>query len=118
MKTPMRNWEIKVSTKSKTLAEFEVPAHKLGSKDIRALLKAIVASGRAGNPETMTLMYVNRRRGEPARLNFAECRQHADLRRGQTGIFCGDWEFYATAMQDADPTVIRWLKRIRRRRDH
>jgi hypothetical protein len=108
-------WEIKLSRKAKILAEFKVPGHKLSGNGLKAFLKAIVASERAGNPESMMLFYVNKRRGEPSRLPFAETCKHEDLKRNRVGFFCGDWECHASAFQKIDASTVKWIKQERER---
>jgi hypothetical protein len=108
-------WEIKVCRKAKILAEFNVPAHKLTKNALEAFLKAVVASERGGAPETIMLFYVNKRRGEPSRIPFAEIRMHEDLEHNRMGYFCGDWECYASATQEIDPSIVAWLKKERHR---
>jgi len=108
-------WEITLKRKAKTLAEFTVPAHKLTGNGLKAFLKAIVASERVGDPESMMLLYLNKRRGEPSRLQFAEIRKHEDLKRRRVGYFCGDWECYASALQEIDASTAAWIKKERDR---
>jgi hypothetical protein len=108
-------WEIKIARKAETLAEFSVPAYKLTKNALHAFLKAIVASERGGPPESMVLFYLNKRRGEPSRLPFAEIRSHEDLEHNRIGYFCGDWECYASAMQEIDPSIVVALKKELRR---
>jgi len=96
-------WNIRVGRKGKLLAHFSVPAHKLmkgGSLDI--FLKAIVVRNRTKTPKQMLPFYVNKSRGLPSHLPFAEVRYCPDLEKRLVGYFCGDWESWATAMQELD----------------
>ncbi len=105
-------WEIRVGRKADILAEFCVPAHKLQKKACEAFLKALVVRYRTDTPEEMLAFYVNKTRGAPDRLPFAEVRNARDLDRRRVGYFCGDWECYAFAMQEIDAGTAEAIKRL------
>ncbi len=103
-------WEIQVGRKNEILAEFSVPGHKLGTNDLKAFLRALVARYRTDDPEVMLLFYVNRRPGNPDRLPFAEVTYEHWLDQHRVGYWCGQWECYATAKQKIDATTADALK--------
>ena len=96
------DWEFKVARKAEVLAEFRVPTHKLQKNTLNAFLKALVVRYRTNTPEEMLAFYVNKTRGTPDHLPFAEVHWCSDLDRKRVGYFCGDWECYASAMQEID----------------
>ena len=98
-------WEIRVGRKSEVLAEIQVPFHKMGEKDIAAFLRALVVRYRTDRPEDMVSFYVNKRRGNPCRLPFADIKPAYQLEQSRVGYFCGDWECYAFAMHEIDETT-------------
>jgi hypothetical protein len=59
----------------------------------------------------MLAFYVNRRRGSPQRLPFADVRWTEDLEHNRVGYFCGDWDCYAMAMQEIDEDIARAVQR-------
>jgi hypothetical protein len=89
-----------------------VPAHKLQRNALEAFLKSLVVRHRTNNPEEMLHYYVNKTRGTPTRLNFAELTPAYDLDRRRVGYFCGEWECYAEAMREIDTEHAEALKRI------
>jgi hypothetical protein len=95
-------WEIKVGRKAKILAEFQVPAHKLQKNALDIFLKALVVRYRTSTPEDMLPYYVNKAKGEPSRLSFADVTYCYDLDRRRVGYCCGDWDCYAFAMQEIE----------------
>jgi hypothetical protein len=110
-------WEIEVCEKAKTLARFQVPAHKLGPNDLASFLRPLVVRGRTNTIAEMMVFYVNRRRGAPNRLPFAEVQPCRNLKRGRVGYWCGDWDCYATAMKKIDKATAAWIrKEIRKNR--
>lgn len=104
-------WEIRVGRKTEVLADFRVPAHKLQENARAAFLKALVVRYRTDTPEEMLAFYVNKTRGAPDRLPFAEVKPCKDLDRRRVGYWCGDWECYAFAMQEIDADHAEFIKR-------
>ena len=103
-------WHIKVASKDSVLEEFDVPAHKLGSREIGTLLRAIVVRHRTETAADMARYYVNNRQGAPSRLPFADIIHSWSEDHQHQGYLCGGWECYATAMQDIGPdaaTIVR-----------
>ena len=92
-------WKIRVGRKSEEIAEFEVPAHKLGSREIDAFLRALVVRYRTTTAEEMIPYYVNGRRGSPYRSSLANMQQCWSDDQREQGKICGDWECYAIATQ-------------------
>jgi len=112
MKLSMHSpWKIKVCEKAKTLAEFQVPAHKLDRKDLAIFLKALVVRSRTDSLEEMIPFYVNKRRGIPDHLSFAEIRRCNKLEQNRLGYWCGNWDCYAVAMQEFDKALIDSVKK-------
>ena len=107
-------WEIRVARKADVLAEFHVPAHKMDVKDLKAFLRAIIVRYRTDSPEDMMHYYVNRRRGHPSRLPFAEVTCVHKLDQQRVGYWCGDWDCYASAMQKIDEAQAQAGKQILR----
>ena len=107
-------WHIKVARKDNVLEEFDVPAHKLGSKEIGTFLRAIVVRYRTETAEDMASYYVNQRRGAPSRLPFAEVSDCYSEDQQHQGYLCGgwEWEWYATAMQDVGPEAATAMREI------
>jgi hypothetical protein len=56
------------------LASFRVPVHKLQRNALSAFLRALVVRYRTDTPEEMLAFYVNKTRGAPECLPFAEVR--------------------------------------------
>lgn len=104
-------WEIRVGRKSDILGNFCVPAHKLQKKACEAFLKALVVRYRTDTPEEMLAFYVNKTRGAPERLPFAEVSYTHDPDRRRVGYWCGDWECYAFATQEIDAGTADAIKR-------
>ena len=105
-------WEIRVGRKTEVLAEFSVPAHKLRTDNVKAFLKAIVIRYRNETPEEMMSYYVNKTRGLPSRLPFADVMRAYDIDRCRVGYSCGDWECYAFAMQEISGAVAQTVKKL------
>ncbi len=105
-------WEIRVGRKDKILAEFRVPAHKLQKNALYAFLKAMVVRYRTETPEDMLAFYVNKTRGAPTRLSFAEARSCHDLEKRRVGHWCGDWDCYASAMREISAEAADGMKLI------
>lgn len=92
-------WKIRVAHKDKDIASFEVPEHKLGSKEIGTFLHALVVRYRTETAEEMLPYYVNGRKGLPEKSPFANIVRYDRLDLREVGFFCGDWECYAMATQ-------------------
>jgi hypothetical protein len=105
-------WEVRVGRKAKVLAEFRVPAHKLQKNTLLAFLKAVVVRYRTESPKDMLAFYVNKTRGAPAPLSFAETKPCHDLAKRRVGYCCGDWECYALAMQEISAEAADGMKLI------
>ncbi len=105
-------WQIRVGRKADVLAEFCVPAHKIGVKDLNVFLRALVVRYRTNSPEDMVGYYVNRRRGHPCHLPFAEVAPAHRLDECRVGYLCGDWECYASARQKVDASQAQAMKEI------
>src|SRR5438552_2783008 len=90
-------WEIQVGRKVEIILEFFVPAHKLQANALKAFLIALVARYRTATPEEMLFYYVNKTRGRPTRLPFANITPTFDFEKRRVGFFCGEWECYARA---------------------
>ncbi len=105
-------WEIRVGRKADVLAEFCIPAHKMGVKDLETFLRALVVRYRTDSPEDMLEYYVNQRRGNPYRLPFAEVTPAHRLDERRVGYLCGDWQCYAFAMQKIDASQAQAMKEI------
>jgi len=108
-------WTIRIGRKAEILDEFEVPYHKLGVNDLKALLRALVVRYRTKRPNEMVNYYVNRRLGHPQRLPFADVIWAYDLDRCQVGYACGNWDCYATAMHLIPPEQAQAIKNELRR---
>ncbi len=91
-------WEITVARKAEILADFRVPVHKLQKNALNAFLKALVVRYSTETPQDMLAFYVNKTRGAPAYLPFAEVSYCHDLGRRRVGYWCGNWDCYAFAM--------------------
>jgi hypothetical protein len=96
-------WEITVARKSDVIAEFQVPGHRFGDREIAAFLRALAVRYRTDTPQDMLDYYVNKRKGRPQRLPLADVQPHLLLEKNRSGFFCGDWECYAMAMQEMAP---------------
>jgi hypothetical protein len=101
-------WEIRVGRKAEILADLRVPVHKLQRNALNAFLRALVVRYRTDTPEEMLAFYVNKTRGAPGRLPFAEVRD-CPLDRGRVGYWCGDWECYAFALRELDAETLDCL---------
>ncbi len=107
-------WQIRVGRKADVLAEFCVPAHKMDVKDLKTFLRALVVRYRTNSPEDMVGYYVNRRRGHPCRLPFAEVTYQYWPDQCRGGYWCGDWECYASATREIDASAAKALKELMR----
>ena len=98
-------WTITVGRKAEVISEFVVPAHKLQRTALENYLRALVVRYRTKSPEDMLNYYVNRTKGKPTRLVYAELRPYwsFDLRR--SGYFCGEWECYASATYEVSAEI-------------
>ena len=103
-------WEIEIACKADVLAEFTVPVNKMGVNDLKAFLRALVIRYRTNSPEDMVDYYVNRRRGHPCRLPFADVTYKHWLDQCRVGYWCGEWECHATAKQEIDASAAQALK--------
>ena len=105
-------WKIRIGRKAEIIGEFEVPCHRLGTNDLKTFLRALVVRYRTETPEDMAAFYVNRHRGSPDRLPFADTKPSFDFERCLTGYFCGEWECWAEAMQAITPKQARAIKNV------
>lgn len=96
---PMPVWKIMVARKTEIIAELTVPAYRLTEKDLDDLSRALVVRYRNDTVEEMLPYYLNRRRGKPERLNFADPKPYTDEKKLESGVYCGNWDCYAYASQ-------------------
>lgn len=106
-------WKIQVGRKQEIIAEFTVPAHRLGQNDLEAFLRAMVVRYRTDEPQEMVGFYINKRRGNPTRRSDADVRYFLDPDQRRNGYFCGTLECYASATQEIDESTALGLKKIR-----
>lgn len=99
-------WEITVARKADVIAEFQVPSHKFGDREIGDFLRALVIRCRTEDPQDMVGYYVNRRKGHPQRLPFADVIRHYLPEKNRSGFFCGTWDCYAMALQEMAPGAV------------
>ena len=104
-------WEIHVGQKADVLAKFCVPFHKMSIKDLSAFLRALVICYRTNRPEEMVGYYVNRRLGDPSHI-LLEVKAVHKFDQNQIGYWCGNWDFYAYAMQELDEAKVQAVKQI------
>lgn len=95
-------WKVRVGKKEVVLAEFEVPYHKMGSRQVETFLRALVVRYRTDSPEEMVPYYVNGKAGHPARMPFANVIHAYSEDQVEQGYFCGEWECFASAMYTID----------------
>ena len=112
MMSKQPQWRILVGRKAGLIADFYMPAHRLMVNDIQAFLKAVVARYSSDGPEDMALYYLNKRRGAPSRLPFADVMPVRDP--DVWGYYCGDWDCYASATQVLDEDAAKALKEMLR----
>lgn len=86
--------------------------HRLGARDLAALLKALVAWERGGDAQGISKFYVNRMPGDPRRFPMEmEMAQRVDVRRSRLGVQTGSWECYACATYKASRKQIEFIER-------
>jgi len=104
-------WEIRVCRKDEVLAEFCVPYHKMSTGDLSAFLRGLIIQYRTNSPEEMVGYYVNRRLGAPSRIPL-EVMAVNKLDQRRMGYWCGNWDFYAYALQEFDEEQVQAVKQI------
>lgn len=104
-------WEICVGRKANVLAKFCVPHHKMSKNDLSAFLRALVIQYRTNDPEKMVGYYVNRRPGHPSRIPL-EIKTVDKIDQRRMGYLCGNWDFYAYALQEYNEELVQEIKRI------
>jgi hypothetical protein len=57
------SWKVRVGNKEVVLAEFELPYHRMGNRQIETFLRALVVRYRTDTREEMASYYVNGRAG-------------------------------------------------------
>ena len=103
------SWQVRLYRQAKLIGSCEVPAHKIGTRDLQALLKALVAHELSESVRDIVSHYINGRKGTPNKLYCTEIYAHLDRASNEVGYWCGKLNCYALAVQKVDRDVISSL---------